>query len=147
MAVKAVMRAWQMDRQHHEPIPREDRPRPAVRGEAAAALGWSRPTACQPEKVAPWAEADSPAVDGFPVFSEAQACNRPDDDEDPAIRIEKRDDIVPRRPVISSELHQNDSFWTSHLFWKGILVGALSVLLVKTAIAVQAPFGVDWYGF
>jgi hypothetical protein len=37
-------------------------------------------------------------------------------------------------------------FWHSDTFWKGVVVGLLTVVLIKTLIAVQAPYGIDWYG-
>ncbi len=70
-----------------------------------------------------------------------------DTDDDPNIRVDKRDDIVPRRPGVAGDAMLDESFWSSHHFWKGIVVGAVIVLLVKTVFAVQAPHGVDWFRF
>ncbi|MGI9418196.1 MAG: hypothetical protein ACR2RA_10215 [Geminicoccaceae bacterium] len=70
-----------------------------------------------------------------------------DRDEDPEIQVSKREDIVPRRPGAASSPMPEESFWSSHLFWKGIVIGAAIVFLVKTAMAVHTPFGIDWYRF
>lgn len=68
-------------------------------------------------------------------------------DDDAAINVEKRDDIVPIRRGITANPPDDEGFWTSHLFWKGIVLGVLAVVLVKTVLAIQTPFGIDWYGF
>ena len=68
-------------------------------------------------------------------------------EDDPEISVAKRDDIVPRRPAAAARAVSDESFWSSHLFWKGLVVGAGLVLLAKTVMAVQAPFGIDWYAF
>lgn len=121
------MRAWQISRDHPPSTPQDDQP------------SWTRPErqSLQPSQT---------QRDGSHARDRGHA-NDDDPDEDAPIRVAKRDDIVPRRPGASANPSPSDDFWTSHLFWKGILVGALTVLLVKTVIAVQAPHGVDWYGF
>jgi hypothetical protein len=63
------------------------------------------------------------------------------------MQVKSPEGIVPRKRGLPSYQPPNETFWTSHLFWKGILVGAISVVLVKTAMAVQAPLGISWYGF
>lgn len=70
-----------------------------------------------------------------------------DDDEDPEISVANCLAIVPRRRGAGAVPPSFESFWSSHLFWKGIVVGAVAVLLAKTAISVRAPYGIDWYGF
>ena len=65
-------------------------------------------------------------------------------DEDAAINVEKRLDVVPRR---RGPPPRDDDYWTSHLFWKGIVLGLFLVVLVKTVMEVQTPFGIDWYSF
>ncbi len=69
------------------------------------------------------------------------------EEQDTDLRVGHPGDVIPRRPGAPIETPRSDSFWNSHLFWKGILIGLLSVILVKTAIAVQAPQGIDWYSF
>ncbi|MDH3660147.1 MAG: hypothetical protein OEU92_08965 [Alphaproteobacteria bacterium] len=125
MVARAVMRAWQASLAGSPPIGRVYRSGD-VRDARPSPHGWQQ----------------SVSVDGpqtAPPSSER--------DDDPDIRIGKRDDIVPRRPGAAIRPEPDESFWTSHHFWKGIVVGAVIVLLVKTFMAVQAPFGVDWYGF
>ncbi len=51
------------------------------------------------------------------------------------------------RQAVPPEPREDDSFWTSHHFWKGIVLGVLLVVLIKTVFEVQAPFGIDWYDF
>ena len=68
-----------------------------------------------------------------------------DADDDVAITIEKRDDFVPRRRGRQIGSPKTDGFWSNALFWKGIVFGLLAVVLVKMALDVHAPFGVDWY--
>lgn len=124
MVARSVMRAWQESLAASPPIDRLGQPEmhEAVRSSPG---GWQAPVAQKPVQI--------PAND--------------DVDEDPSIQVDKRDDIVPRRPGAASGSASDESFWSSHHFWKGIVVGAVTVLLVKTIIAIQAPIGVDWYGF
>lgn len=72
---------------------------------------------------------------------------RDDLDEDAIIRVEKRGDVVPLRRGPSPEVLGDDGFWSSHLFWKGIVFGVLAVVFIKTIFDIQAPFGIDWYDF
>jgi hypothetical protein len=55
--------------------------------------------------------------------------------------------VVPRRRGASTATPPSEGLWTSYEFWMGIVAGAGAVLLVKTVLAVQAPFGLDWYVF
>lgn len=68
-------------------------------------------------------------------------------DGDTIIRVEKRDDVVPIRRGRPTERPGDDGFWSSHLFWKGIVFGVLAIVFIKTIIDVQTPFGIDWYDF
>lgn len=124
MVARAVTRAWQASLAASPPIDRSSTP-DVLENVRSSAVGWQRPVTNR--------DVQSPAND--------------DTDEDPNIRVDKRDDIVPRRPGVASGSTLDESFWSSHHFWKGIVVGAVFVLLVKTVIAVQAPHGVDWFGF
>lgn len=93
----------------------------------------------------------------LPQFSTRKAINYPsapgrksldhdDLDEDAPINVEKRIDVVPLRRR-SAEASDDHGFWSSHLFWKGIVFGVLAVIVIKTILDIRAPFGVDWYGF
>lgn len=124
MVARAVMRAWQASLAVSPPIDRTRSPE-VLENVRSSSGGWQRPVTNENVHI--------PAND--------------DADEDPSIRVEKREDIVPRRPGVASGSTLDESFWSSHHFWKGIVVGAVIVLLVKTIIAVQAPLGIDWYGF
>lgn len=143
MVARAVTRVWQASLQ--APQPAEVSSRAGVREEASFEErawsaddpwpergGWQRRSAAP--VLAPAAEDDA----GQPPFI--------DGEEDPEIRVAKRHDIVPRRPGVVSDAPPSESLWSSHLFWKGVVIGAAVVLLVKTALAVQAPYGIDWYG-
>lgn len=78
--------------------------------------------------------------------------------DDPKISLANPMSIVPKRRAVggrasSSEApfpepsETNVSLMNSPEFWKGTVLGAGIVLLIKTLIAVKAPYGVDWYGF
>jgi len=69
----------------------------------------------------------------------------PDHDEDPEIRIAQHHDIVPQRRGPSSVEPAPESLSQSHEFWMGIVVGAGIVLAIKTMLAAQSPYGVNWY--
>jgi hypothetical protein len=116
------MRAWQASLADAPPKSRIYRPEDGGNS-ASSDCGWQRP-----------------ANDDLPRLTSDIL------DEDPEIQVAKRDDIVPRRPGVTSDSMHDESLWSSHLFWKGIVVGAGIVLLAKIVMAVQAPFGIDWYG-
>lgn len=124
MVAKAVMRAWQSSLGGSPSIGRIYRP------ETAEEVPPSPERWQQPGR-----DDDLP-----PLLAD-------DGDEDPEIRVALRNDIVPKRPGGAHLSTLPMGFWSSHLFWKGIVVGAVIVFLVKTAIAVRAPYGIDWYGF
>ena len=128
MVARAVMKAWRESLDSETdvvPAPNSDT---RGRGAKRSAVGWERPPSN-----------DMP-VGGSGDFrpGESDAAER------------EHCGIVPRRPLASSrpaEPATTEGFWKSHHFWKGVVVGALIVLLVKTVIAVQAPYGIGWYGF
>ncbi len=68
-------------------------------------------------------------------------------EDDAAIHVRKRLDVVPRRCGQLAHAGDDDGFWASHMFWKGIVFGVVVVVLAKTVFHVQTPFGIDWYGF
>jgi len=78
-----------------------------------------------------------------------------EDDQNSKTLLVDAGTIVPKRRGLGASSHApilepfeaEDRLWSSQEFWKGIVVGAAIVLLVKTAFAIQAPYGVDWYGF
>lgn len=141
MVARAVTRVWQASLQ--APLPAAPSGRAAAQEEASFAESewpveearlekgaWQRPSTSLANDDA----GELPFVDG---------------EEDPEIRVAKRHDIVPRvprRPTVVSDAPPSESLWSSHLFWKGVVIGAAVVLLIKTALAVQAPYGIDWYG-
>ncbi len=130
MVAQAVTRAWQASLAASPPIDRPSSPELLNNVRSSSGV-WQRPVANEDVQV--------PTNPRIPAND--------DIDEDPNIHVDKRDDIVPRRPGVASGSISDDSFWSSHYFWKGIVVGAAIVLLVKTVIAVQAPHGVDWFTF
>ncbi|MGI9494341.1 MAG: hypothetical protein ACR2QF_18275 [Geminicoccaceae bacterium] len=68
-----------------------------------------------------------------------------DFDDDAAINVEKRSDIVPARRGRPAQSSGPDGFRSNALFWKGIVFGLLAVVLVKMVFEVKVPFGIDWY--
>ena len=124
MVARAVMKAWQASLADAPPV--HGGRRSEESGDAPpSTYGWQR----------------SVSDHDVPI-----PANDPGED-DPEISVAKRNDIVPRRPAAAARAASDDSIWSSHLFWKGLVVGAGIVLLAKTVLAVQVPFGVDWYGF
>lgn len=103
--------------------------------------GWQRPRVS--------AEIEHPAddTDGVSSLRPHDQPAQQVEEDDPEIHVIKRDDIVPIRRGAIDDGKADDGFWSSHLFWKGIVLGAAVVLLVKTVLEVQAPFGIDWYQF
>ncbi len=130
MVAQAVTRAWQASLAAAPPIDRPSSPELLDHVRSPPGV-WQRPAANEDAQAS--ADPKIAANDDF--------------DEDPSIRVDKRDDIVPRRPGVVSGTISDDSLWSSHHFWKGVVIGAAIVLLVKTIIAVQAPHGVDWFTF
>ncbi|MGI9484876.1 MAG: hypothetical protein ACR2RF_03135 [Geminicoccaceae bacterium] len=129
MVARAVTRAWQASLAAPSPIDRSGSS--AAQEKGRSSLGeWQRPV----------------AGEDVQISAVPNVAANDDTDEDPNIQVDKRDDIVPRRPGVAGGSTPDDSLWSSHYFWKGIVVGAAIVLLVKTVIAVQAPLGVDWFG-
>ena len=123
MSVHAVMRAWRISRE--QPFPHEQKsPAFSERAEAveeSQAPVWKRP---DPE----------PANDEPARSQEAAGLGG------------RSNGIVPRRR--GAEIPEGkDSFWSSDLFWKGVVIGVLASVVVKLVLEVQAPFGVGWYGY
>ncbi|MEZ5932992.1 MAG: hypothetical protein R3F54_13745 [Alphaproteobacteria bacterium] len=126
-------------------IGRVHQPKPAGEASQVAAIGWSRP--------------DADPV-GRPVMFEAgfhadEAASGPPDDRAahddnsgiPERQTASLDQIVPKRRGTQTVAEPSERVWTSYEFWMGIVAGAAAVLVVKTILAVRAPFGVDWYSF
>ena len=130
MVARAVTRVWQASLAAPSPIDRSGSSATLEKVPSSPG-GWQRSGVSK--------SVQSPAS--------LDAAANDDVDEDPNIQVDKRDDIVPRRPGVAGGSTLDDSLWASHYFWKGIVVGAAVVLLVKTVIAVQAPHGIDWFGF
>lgn len=131
MVARAVTRVWLASLAEAPPIHRSSS-QEVLKTVRPSSKVWQRPVASQDGRM--------PAQDGHMPAND-------DTEDDPSIQVDKRDDIVPRRPGAASEPTLDESFWSSHHFWKGIIVGAAIVLLVKTVLAVQAPYGVDWFKF
>lgn len=121
MVVQAVTRTWLQSRQQQE-APRENETQPVERDRGTFGF------VAAPQNV----------VRDNIVSHDA-------DDDDAVIEVEKRNDLVPRRRGGSAVTAEDEGFWSSHVFWKGIVVGVLVVMAIKLAIDVQAPFGIDWY--
>lgn len=123
MLVRAVTKAWRDSLDGPPSIGRVYQPKPIGQTSQSSSLGWRRP-----------------AMDD----AIHHAAND-DVDDDPEFHAVKRDDIVPKRRGASPEELPPERLRTSYEFWMGIVVGAGAILVIKTVLAVQAPFGVTWY--
>jgi hypothetical protein len=139
MLVRAVTETWKSSLDHPPSIGRVYQPDLSGVDGKEGAFGWERPDV----------KDEAEAVVAAPVAELEAAPPQALDqvDEDPEIQVSRREDIVPKRRGASKDKPADDRIWTSHEFWKGIVIGAGVVLLVKTILAVQAPYGIDWYGF
>lgn len=59
--------------------------------------------------------------------------------------VKKEKPIVPKRRFAQSMERPSEGLWTSHEFWMGIVVGAGIVVVAKMMLAIQAPYGINWY--
>ena len=133
MLARAVTKAWQESLDGPPSIGRVYQPKVDKRTLSSSSVGWCRP-------------------DTVDVVEHAA-----NDDVDPELRGESlapsgrehvmpgAPKIIPKRRVVSAQTADTDSLWTSYEFWMGIVAGAGVVLVIKTVLAVQAPFGVSWY--
>lgn len=122
--VRAVTDAWLISRQLSPSTPQHI---PSARETTTRHFGRDEPAqASEPARPQDWGD---------------------DLDDDAIIHVKKRDDVVPIRRGPAIDGQDNDGFWSSHLFWKGIVFGVLAVVFIKTIFDIQAPFGVDWYNY
>lgn len=139
MVARAVTKVWRDSLGGRPSIGRVYTPALTDGRPARQAGGWCPPKAV--EVAEPRAGAAAPAA--IDTDREAQ-----DDDHDPAVLTIAEDHaIIPRRRAAPVVEPPSDSLWTSHEFWMGLALGAGIVLVIKTILAVQAPYGIDWYGF
>ena len=123
MLVRAVTKAWQDSLDGPPSIGRVYQPKPTGRPHQEPSMGWHRP-----------------AMDHAVHHADGDA--QADNSE---VRAHKQDPIVPIRRGAPLEAPDSQGLRKSYEFWMGIVVGAGAVLVVKTVLAVQAPFGVTWY--
>jgi len=123
MLVRAVTKAWQDNLDGPPSIGRVYQPKATSQISENSSMGWCR------------ADRDDTV----------HHVANDDCDDDPEIQPAKRDDIVPKRRGAAQEATPPERLRTSYEFWMGIVVGAGAVLVIKTVLAVQAPFGVTWY--
>jgi hypothetical protein len=132
MVMHAVMRAWHVSRQQF-PSTRQELPRFSSKPALDHGLFPQKPAVADRHE---WAQ---PPL--------ARAVSDAAVDDDAPLHVTRRDKIVPVRRGAADRPSDGDGFWSSHLFWKGIVLGVLAVVFIKTVLAVQTPFGIDWYGF
>lgn len=129
MVAYAVTRAWQKSLEAPPPDDRNEQLALDSEGPMPTTHGWHRREATK-------------VVDQAVAGSETKADT---EDDDHPISFGKGDNIVPRRAAVSSVEPPADSLMASREFWMGIVFGAGIVLVIKTVLAVQAPFGIHWY--
>ena len=137
MVANAVTKAWRKSLEDPTSVAGADRLLPDGERPPTSPHGWHRPNAADPAHHA-LSEQETAAL--------RHPANDAGDD-DLETRRDRRDDIVPRRVAVSSVDQPEDGFWRSHEFWMGIVIGAAVVFVIKTVLAVRAPFGVDWHPF
>lgn len=57
---------------------------------------------------------------------------------------EEDERTLPPPPAHAAD--KAEPFWDSPRFWQGLAIGLAVVFLIKTVIAIQWPYGIDWYG-
>jgi hypothetical protein len=133
MLVRAVTKAWQESLDGPPSIGRVYRPKAEERTISSASVGWCRSGTA---KFADHAANDDVDPDGRRENLNLWA-------HEDMVSADPR--IIPKRRVVVSQTAPSDSLWTSYEFWMGIVAGAGAVLLIKTVIAIQAPYGIYWY--
>jgi hypothetical protein len=133
MLVRAVTKAWQESLDGPPSIGRVYRPKVNKRTLSSATLGWCRPGSVD--------LADHAANDDVGPEPRGQSLDRWGRED--SAHVDPK--IFPKRPGVATQPSSADSLWTSYEFWMGIVAGASIVLVIKTVLAVQAPFGVYWY--
>jgi hypothetical protein len=133
MLVRAVTKAWQESLDGPPSIGRVYQPKSVDQRPPSASVGWCRPNAASVVDDA----ANDDVEPGRHVERQVQ--------REPADTPRAGPGIVPKRRAVAKKPAPADSLWTSYEFWMGIVAGAGFVLVIKTVLAVQAPFGVYWY--
>lgn len=133
MLVRAVTKAWEESLDGPPSIGRVYQPNADRQQLSSASVGWCRPDTTN--------VVDHAANDD--VGPEQRATIAVQAEQDAVVRANPK--IIPKRRVVAIKDPPEESLWTSYEFWMGIVVGAGAVLVVKTVLAVQAPFGVTWY--
>ncbi len=136
MVARAVMKAWQDSLGDVPPVGRVYRRGSEGGNVGRESCGWRPPV-----------DADQDVLRTNDGDSHLASHDDDDDGDDPPIRVGRRGNIVPRRPGAPARGAAEESLWASHMFWKGVVVGAAIVFLIKTVLAVRTPHGIDWYGF
>lgn len=133
MLVRAVTKAWEESLDGPPSIGRVYQPPTDGQPLSSASVGWCRPEAT--------GIVDHAANDD--VGPEHQAPIAAHHERNDVVRGDPK--IIPKRRVVAIQAPPDESLWRSYEFWMGIVVGAGIVLVIKTVLAVQAPFGVSWY--
>ncbi len=133
MLVRAVTKAWQESLDGPPSIGRVYQSKADKRTLSSASVGWCRPGTADLVDHAANDDVDPEASGEAQGMREWKGADR----ADPR--------IIPKRRVVTTQTTPAESLWTSYEFWMGIVAGAGIVLVIKTVLAIQAPFGVYWY--